>query len=319
MRKPDIYVYLDDFKRDKVFVLTAALVLADKAASLLEDWDTLRQDIKRVLIEQYPGAAAHPKLGGHQLPEIHAVDLFQSGGYYRKTSVSPGDLYWKRHHDWLEEALKVVQKHDIRFVVVPIANTDLLDPRNQGEPPISKTLSIVQSPRIRSELDRLYCNPYVHALPTMLVGLHRPFADFGLLGEVICDDQDECKGFEVIASIEWLRKSGQFTHLSSPRFASSLDEALIQVSDVAGYVFGRWFHASQTGLILKAELQEWFEKYIHERCRIVNIDQFDTQQRDQVSLWVFSLLIEQTIRNAELKGYLYETLRKLFGDLLKGD
>jgi hypothetical protein len=84
VRGPDYYIYLDEYQRDGFFVLVGALVSADTISVLRSDWNALRLTIKQALLRDYPHARWHPFLAGDQLPEIHAVDMFQSSGYFRK-------------------------------------------------------------------------------------------------------------------------------------------------------------------------------------------------------------------------------------------
>lgn len=271
--KPDLYIYLDEFERGDVFTLSVVLIPADQAAQVLADWDALRKKIKTVLLKDYPAASHHPKLQGNQLPEIHAVELFQSQGYYRKHK--PGtfleDKYWLQHYEWLEEALKIVQKHNLSFLTFPhSANSSLVSHEealtwlfeNVFKAEGTEHSSEEKKGYSLSKFESLVKNKYFTDLPKVLVFLEQHLREMGKYGEIICDDNDMSKGFLVTNSIDWLREKQHYENLTRPRFASSLDESLIQVCDVLSYISGQALYANVNEENLKSPLHEWMTKYV---------------------------------------------------------
>ena len=313
MAKPDVYIYLDEFERDDVFVLSAAFVPADRASQLLADWDALRLEIKQSLLRDYPRAAQHPRLQGNQLPEIHAVDLFQSKGYYRKYKhgTKNDDAYWLQHYQWLEKALKIIQKHDIRFVPSPTPHMfadqrakDLLKLIDQID---NATLSKTRYTYARSKIESLAKSNYLYALPALLITMENWLRELDQLGEVICDDHEMSKGFSVSKSIGWLRQDGHYNHITTPRFASGLDETLLQVCDVLCYVAGRHIHAMRANIPLQEPLQKWLRKYVEPASTpLANPPE---ERWSHAIMIIFDLFLEFSIRDKKEREALQNHLR----------
>ncbi len=315
MTKPDVYIYLDEFERDDVFVLSAAFVPADRASQLLADWDALRLKIKKVLLRDYPRAAQHSKLQGNQLPEIHAVDLFQSKGYYRKYKhgTKNDDAYWLQHYEWLEEALKIIQKHDINFVPLPLphmfakqrakdllALIDFID---------SETLPGAKYTYTRSKIESLANKDYLYILPALLITIENWLRELDQIGEVICDDHEMSKGFSVSKSIDWLRQNGHYNHTTAPRFASGLDETLLQVCDVLCYVSGRRIHAKRTNITLREPLRRWSQKYVEPASAPVL--EPPEERWSHVIMIIFDLFLEFSIRDKKEREALQNYLKDI--------
>lgn len=266
MASSDVVVYLDEFRRGPVFALVGTIIPVDIASRVLSQWDALRMGIKKVLVADYYFAKHNPDLKGHRLPEIHAVDLFQSVGYYRKyprSTSNANDEYWLQHYEWMESGLSILKQNNVRFVAWHIDDIAGLDPVSNGRESLSEQLgSHIHSPRIRAKLDALERHPYVMALPQLLERMNAYFEQSGETASVVCDNFEECKGFAVLEAYDWLRANMGFNQLDKPRFASGLDETFLQTADLVGYVHGQQIHAEATGTLQKDPLARWMRDYV---------------------------------------------------------
>lgn len=317
MPKPDVYVYLDEFKKGDVFVLSAAFVPVDVASQLLADWDALRKEIKSALLKEYPRAAGHPKLQGNLLPEIHAVELFQSQGYYRK--YEPGtnneDHYWLKHYGWLEKAYQIIRKHDVRFIPFEYPKTI----RARMTDVCTKMFDGIFSPynddyvrkNVYSEkkLRSLAVNEYLFALPDVLVNVENYLRTVKVYGEIVCDDHGMSKGFSVTESIDWLRQEGHYEYLTRPRFANGLDESLLQVCDVLCYTMGQFMWSRHEGKALKEPLNTWLNKYILPSYT----DVYSTLTIDprHTTFMVLEILVESCVHDETVRAELKQLNRRI--------
>lgn len=310
MPDPDVYVYLDEFEKGDTFVLSAAFVPIDVASQLLADWDTLRKEIKSVLLKEYPHAAGHPKLQGNLLPEIHAVELFQSQGYYRK--YEPGtnseDHYWLKHYSWLEEAFQIIRKHDIRFIpfvypkTIRAKMTDVCTKLFDKIFSTYKDDTVVKGAYSEKKLSSLAVNDYLFALPDVLVNVENYLRANKVYGEIVCDDHEMSKGFSVTESIDWLREGGHYKHLTRPRFANGLDESLLQVCDILCYVTGQFTWSRHRGIALKEPLNTWLNKYV--LPSFTDIHPNLTVEPRHTTFMVLEILVESCVRDETVRAEL---------------
>lgn len=263
MRSPDYYIYFDEYKRRPSFALTAALVQSDKVSALLAEWDELRQRIKQQLVSNNYLAKDSPHLSANQLPEIHAVALFQSQGYYRKYEEPVlGDNYWLNHYAWLREALELIRKHSVTLVAFGVPDVSKAQESVHLVSIVRASLARLLPPKKLSRLIRVVQLPYLVVLPAMLMNLEQYLANEGKTGSVVCDDHELSKGFQVLNTVAWLGERNHYNHLTPPTFASGLNETLLQVADVACYVIGSHVHASYEGRALKEPLSSWWHEIV---------------------------------------------------------
>lgn len=325
MSTPDFYIYLDEFEKGNMFCLSAAFIPPNKTTGVLKDWNRLRHDIKEILLRDYPRAIYHPNLQGDKLPEIHAVDLFQSVGYYRKykhgSKENSEDQYWLQHYDWLEESLEIIKKHEIQCFYLPFKKSlakhieqDTYNLINRFDESIPK-----------KKIQNLIYNGYLHTLPTLLIAVENWLRNNNLTGEIICDDHSMSKGFSVNTVIDLLREGGQYTNLSTPRFANGLDEPLLQVSDVLCYVRGRVSHlvdnnfsptkATQADLLIT----RWNNNYLTPLVLDIPIFSKETNRyaNHHVGAIMLEVIIQEAIKNKSIKDQIrlgFEDVFKLKGD-----
>lgn len=320
MPDPDTYIYLDEFGKDGVCVISAMLVPFDIAAQFLADWDNLRKEVKEVLTTEYPGAKENKHLQGHLLPEIHAVELFQSGGYYRKYKhgENPDDKYWLQHYAWLEKALGIINRHNIRFLVTSV-NAKQLERPTRGLQNLFGGIFFDVSVKLhphagrysRAKLMSLSANKYFHCLTDTLLTVEDYLRNHNFYGEIVCDDHEMSKGFSIIETFDWLKEQGHYQHLSKPRFASGLDESLLQACDVFCYVAGQYVYTEYYKLPLKEPLKLWAHTIVS-RAWTGNKQDYDKVNRHPNPLIALELSIEMCVSDSLFKTEMKKQARQLY-------
>lgn len=253
----EVQVALDEFEREKVSVLTAIIMPVERLARFEREWAGLRQEMRRELLAHYPFAAEAKALADGGLPEIHAVDLFQSAGLFRNDPAArPG--YWRKHREWLARAVTILYR----------ARPQILTHRWRPEYtefnvkvlglPSQTFAQGIPFKNMRRKMDRLFLSPYVWTLNHTISYLEEHFAEHGLHGTLLCDEHEDGRGFSLLKTFDLVRGlSPHETHLPAPRFASSHEHALLQAADVACYVFGQVYYAEQHGKALDQDLAAW--------------------------------------------------------------
>ncbi len=261
--KGRVRIFLDEFERDGLFVLAASIVPEAQLGRLAERWTSLRKRIKARLLQDYPRSWTHAHLQGENLPEVHAVDLFQSKGYYRQDNPQNPE-YWKQHYLWIEEALDIPRRHGVKtfYFVADRAGVDALH-QSEGHN-FDRIFSILQKySRVMKKIRSLLKNPYITSFAITLSLINIYLEGKGLHGEIICDDKDEAKGFSLLEGYSALKRHGLFNSLSAPKFSDGLSEPLLQMTDVLCYVYGRSIHSAHTGQSAPDEIRKWFTERVY--------------------------------------------------------
>ncbi|WP_157464959.1 hypothetical protein [Deinococcus apachensis] len=234
----DRIVVIDEFEKDELFVMGHLVFTPRQAEMAVRRWTKLQQEIKGRLLQR--GLPLDPRLEGDRLPEIHAEWLVQSGKYYRWPGAKNKD-YWREHLDWLAEAMRIVRHvgptvhygHHVNYKereIERLKKSGLWDDRETIEACGYKAYN---------ELISILCNPYAKGLSLTLASMERMFSHRGLSYEVICDNYDYCKGFSTLEVFEELKNKGVAQSAFAPKFLSSEDEQLIQMTDVVTYAGGQ--------------------------------------------------------------------------------
>lgn len=268
-RKPDVHIYLDEFGKGDLFLFTAIIVPVDRVEAITRELNNLRRAIKSILMSDYYRAPTSPKLAGDLLPELHAVDLFQSLEYYRKhpRGTNLEDTYWLQHREWLEEVLKIALRHGVKWVSTrardELKAVNELISRNFNElfdlMAAEKATGTKIGGYSRKKLNSLLNSYHYRLLPGVLARIEGELRKDNLYGEIICDDHNDSKGYSVIKAIDFLRATGEFTHLTKPKFADSASTPLLQLADVMCYVAGHRMEA----ILKKQKADEPFHSWIH--------------------------------------------------------
>lgn len=267
MLEPDVYVCVDEFKKGNTFVVSVAFVPANIASQLRADWDILRKEIKSVLLSEYRHAANHLKLQMNLLPEIHAADLIHSLGYYRKYergAEEKDDEYWLQHHTCLERALKIIQKYGVHFLPFRIPADDIRELSQIAAWMFESELGTQDGSKrySRKKLHSLTNDAYFYAFPAALPIVDRYLLEHDLQGGIICDDHRMSKGFGVVDIFEWLRREGLYNHLTKPWFIGSVDEPLLQVSNVLCHIMGQTMYSMERDIELEQPFDKWMRAYV---------------------------------------------------------
>ncbi len=257
----------DEFYRSPVFLVGIVAIYDTQFPAFERRWLALRREIKAQLLRDAPRLAAHKRLRGDQLPEIHAVEMVQSDSYYRLLPSDPGyrAQYWTRQYGWVEAALKILVHLNARLFSLPL-RAEQHEIKRRIE--FHRERFVASYPDHRNKkraavFGNLMGNPYYGALSTVVAGVDDYLQKAKLDGEMLFDDYDHSKGFYEGDIFTSLREAGHLhAHLTS-RHASSLAHNLLQAADVVSYVRGRSAHFRLSGSDPVGRLLDrWDEKYI---------------------------------------------------------
>ena len=314
--RKQFYVCFDEYERNDMFVLVAAIVPFNKATALLKEWKTLRENIKAHLMLHYPNVRIDKRLQNDLLPEIHAVELFQSSGYYRKYKYGQhveGDAYWLQHYAWLEDALKIIEKYEVSFSSYRAKRSDFEDFPNEAHALLDKIQEIVSKLGFKRKIyakraENALRNPYVYGLSQMLLHLEYEFRSKKQQGFVICDDHSMSKGFSTDFFWNWMEQRQHYVSLTRPSFHSSLDNALLQVADVLCYIKGRKESSEAEGKVLQAPLDVWYDSYIQPAAQPL-LDVPD-QYQQHLNLFINNLVCELAVTDKTILKVVQDDVQK---------
>ena len=173
----------------------------------------------------------------------------------------------------------------------------------------------------KKRLDALINNKYLLALPTFLSKIEFYLRKKSLYGEIICDDHNMSKGFSVTESINWLKERNHYQNLTRPRFASGLDEPLLQVADVLCYVLGQHVHSRDN---LEPPFDSWWSDYVKllyissDYAKFLYTDRaklYDSNEPDKVIKVVINLVAVRCICDKSILNKFEQIVEsKLFKD-----
>lgn len=308
----NVEVYVDEYERDGVFMLGAIIVPKSSMLSIIEDWNELRRKVKFELIEGYYLALTHPKLQEDLLPEIHAVELFQSDGYYRKypRGQNQNDKYWLRHYEWLEDSLKIIQKHKIRFMSLPVEPSQMPIERNLYQ--VKRIASLARGSFPEQEVVNLLKNKYLYTLPLLLFEVENLLEQERLFGKVVCDEYELSSDFKKSEIIDWIVEKGYYNKLSKPEFVESTDNPLLQVSDVICYIRGRVNYVfTNSGFrdVGLTEIDDMFINWDKQYLESLEIQpKLDIDIKLSIVI-VWEIVFKKAIKDRELKSKLLDIIR----------
>lgn len=250
----DARVYVDESYsvKDEVFYLAALIVPTECEAALEKAWNELRLEIKNE-IQDYYGAQKH-KDDPDWLPEIHAESLYQSQDEYEKyykrgkDNVPENDKdYWKRHSDWLEKALLIQAQFELPLIV--IAGPSHVDKTlRKVDDYLDETLKRAWNPDIPepSELNQmlekmrdLETRAFTWSFPNLLFHVEHELETRGWQAEIICDDEEDQRGFRLSTLLKDFHENKILAHVKSVEFEDSRNWSGLQVVDIHAYVLRR--------------------------------------------------------------------------------
>lgn len=252
-------IYFDESSKGNVFVFTAAVVKLSRKNALDRGLRRIRQDMTSAVLRELPNLKTHPKLLNGKLLEIHAVDLFQSGGIFRDVKRRSPD-FWPRQHEWLRQTLEIAAGYDVKYIYLTIDQDTLEDiRRNVGLP--SDILHDFRFQSVKDRFDSLFLNPYFTALLGVMERVNNYLESVNGEGQLYCHTYDHATSYSTIESYETTRRLGHFSRLKQPIFKTCSEEQAIQCADAAGYLVLQAIHATRNKLPLKEVFQEWGRKY----------------------------------------------------------
>lgn len=253
-------IYFDESAKDGVYVFTAAVVENSKKRALDRHLLAIRREMTAAVLKVAPHLLDHPKLAHGKLLEIHAVDLYQSGGIFREVKRIDGQ-FWHHQHEWLRRTLELGAGLGVKYFYFPA--TDEL---------IQNTIQTVGDPRIiyrdlkyktiGERYQSIVMNPYFLSLLAVMHMIDDSLAQEGAVGQLFCHTYDEANSYSTIQSYALVQSAGHYTNISQPVFRTCSQEQCIQLADAAGYVLLQDAHSHAKGKSLKPEFSLWDRKYV---------------------------------------------------------
>ncbi|MFD2609521.1 hypothetical protein ACFSR9_08735 [Deinococcus taklimakanensis] len=255
MLSGEVRVAVDEYEREGTTVITALIVPVERLPRFEREWARLQQEMRVHLLRHYP--FAEKGLAGGRLPEIHAVELYQSTGLFRNDPARDPS-YWRQHRQWLTTAVEIIIRARPQILTRrwrpenTQANLDLL-----GLP--SQTFARnVPFKKMQTKMDRLFMSPYVWLLNHTISFLEEHFTHHALHGSLLCDQHDDGRGFSLLKTFEIARRLNPHpAHLPAPVFSASHEHSLLQAVDVVCYILGSVFHAEGKGTLPPKDVGQW--------------------------------------------------------------
>jgi hypothetical protein len=252
----DARVYVDESYslKDGVFYLAALIVPVEHEAALEAAWRDFRLEIKAEMTD-YFGAREFIN-DPDWLPELHAEALYQSEDEYEKydkrnrtgTNMPVNDKdYWLKHVDWLEKALLLQARWDLPLIV--ISGPNQVSPEMLGvEKLLSEMLQLAWNPDVPKpdhlkgtfeKMRDLELRSFTWLFPTLLFQIEHELAKRNWQAEIVCDDEEDNRGYRLATLLEEFYKSGVLGHVQRIQFEDSKTWTGLQIVDLHGYVLRR--------------------------------------------------------------------------------
>ncbi len=329
-------VYVDEsFSKDGTYYLAAVIVPIDVEFELESAWNALRREIRDAVVD-YFGASKY-KHDSKWLPEIHAASLYQSEDEYQKYdrfSEVPIPIvdknYWLKHVDWLEDALKIQARFELPLIVISGPSEMTLERRGVSmhladvleqawNPEISQP---VQFQQMLSKMRVLESRAFTWAFPELLLLIEHELAHRGWRADIVCDDEDDNRGFRLSTLLEEFYNSGALPHIQRVLFEDSKKWAGLQIVDVHAYVLRRAL-ALDAGTIKSPKptdgrLQSWASSMCQSHIALCKSDTSLIKDRYQKTMPV---IMEYLVMNAggphEVSRKIWEMMREALKPLSK--
>jgi Protein of unknown function (DUF3800) len=252
----DARVYVDESYslKDGVFYLAALIVPVEHEAALEAAWRDLRLEIKAEMAD-YFGAREFIN-DPDWLPELHAEALYQSEDEYEKydkrnrtgSGIPVNDKdYWLNHVDWLEKALLTQAQFDLPLIIISGphqvspemrgGNETLADMLQQSWNPDTPKPVYLQD--TLEKMRDLESRAFTWSFPELLFHIEYELAKRGWQAEIICDDEEDNRGYRLATLLEDFYESGILGHVQRVLFEDSKTWTGLQVVDIHAYVFRR--------------------------------------------------------------------------------
>lgn len=243
MKSKKLILAADEFYKDPEFAICGVAILDSQMSIFNRRWNALRLEMRKQLLKDAPRLHNHKKLQDEQLPEIHAVDMVQSEGYFRLLPDDPGyrKAYWNRQLRWLEQAASLVSSQSPRIFLLPgrISLEEINGNKQEAIAAYTETLGKAVEKRKAKLFGHLVSSPYHRHLPHFLLGVDDYLAEVGYEAEIIFDEFDYSKGFHEADVLDLLRQSRKLKSNFVSRTDSSETHNILQAADVVSYIASR--------------------------------------------------------------------------------
>jgi hypothetical protein len=315
----DARVFIDEAYDDNHFVLCAVIIPEVKREKLSRAWLSFQQSIRATLRLDYPLWQKYEAQNPEAVPEIHAVNLWQSKKYYRKyphpkLGFPNPERYWEFHERWLGDAFELQSRFWLPVLTLE-GPANLTDPNIHQTPFLSDAIKrawredLPMPPVFEAKfprIDALQKRPYTWALPQMLFHIEAELRARGWRASVVCDDDagenqkvGENSGFRLTRLLEFYFGSGRLKHIVGVDFAHSHLEAGLQIADIHAYAIQR-IRTIQNGHVTRkpndSKLEAWAHQHTSKQQHLTRAEPLGEQERGLYQM----LAVEYIMRNSGL-------------------
>lgn len=316
-------VYFDESEKirpegdDSVYVFTAALIADSRKRALERKLTNLRREMTREVLRIMPELEQDSKLTDGKLLEIHAVDLYQSGGVYRKIKRLRPDFYHQQH-EWLRRCLEYSAGYGVQYFTHMTSKSRYSDAWPHGNNMPDDLCRYLKYDSVLKRLRSMHQNPYFLALPIILSKLDEYLIKNNGYADIFCHTNESTKGFSTIGTYSTAQSRGHYTSLKQPTFRTCSQEQVIQSADAAGYVILQVLYSRVFKIPIKKEFIEWNEKYIlpcfHPEVHFPGID-----KRLSMSVIALEMFLTNTGGPSDFQTAIKATLPDVLERYLAGD
>ncbi|NJK43198.1 MAG: hypothetical protein HC933_02090 [Pleurocapsa sp. SU_196_0] len=331
----NVTVFIDESQSEGLFFLVATIVPDRIRNQLTLEWESLQREIKRELLVDYPKAQSHFAEFPDELAEIHAVNMYTSAGYYRKSQnlvPPPNPTYFLKHFQWLEDAFSIQSRYTLPTLVIG-GDENLRHPAHTHGVTMSdlitrhatpETLANVALPGMLARTDHLQALPYTWALPELLWHIENELKRRNWHGTIFCDEGNDQEGFRKAKLLTALLKAQAFKHVKGLAFGSGSRatatlplEPLLQIPDIHAYVIRR-HEAIRAGKrvasVYDRRYISWWAQYYTQRQLECDPGEMHPQQRDVSRMISYDFIVRhaggpETLREALAKDIVSSLMR----------
>ncbi|MFK7603970.1 hypothetical protein ACI3L1_17360, partial [Deinococcus sp. SM5_A1] len=252
----------------------------------------LRREITREVLRIMPELEQDSKLTDGKLLEIHAVDLYQSAGVYRKIKKLKPDFYHQQH-EWLRQTLEYSAGYGVQYFTHMITRRQRTYSRRNLNHFAESACTYLKHDSVKKRLHSMAKNPYFTALPIILSELDDFLTTYDGISQIFCHTNDDTKSFSTISTYSIAQVRGHYTRLKQPVSRTCSEEQIIQSADTAGYVILQILYSRTFDTPFKPEFKTWFEKYIQASMKLEPHNP-STEKQHSISIMVLEMLLSNT-------------------------
>lgn len=239
------------------YVYTSAMIKDADKKEIEDKLLKLREKITEEVIRFDSTLIDYKDLKDGKLLELHAVDLYNSGGVFRKIKDKDKDFYHKQH-EWLDEAVKIATSGKIKYLFYTSTDEQIKKSWEAGGDFGGTILKELDIKSVKERILSFTRNPYFLAFPILLSQLNHYTKSINGKAEMFCHTHYDAQGYSTLDLYDMVRARGHYTNLSSPKYKTCSEEPLIQCADIIGYVILQEHFSNYLKKDRKPEFRNWW-------------------------------------------------------------